>query len=102
MDILVHPSRREGLARALPQGRWRGGRSSPTTSTATAKALIEGETGFVLPPFDKHAAGGEDRSVGERSGAAARMGERGREFALSRFDAKVMVGRAGSRFIQQR
>ena len=38
MDILVHPSRREGLAAALPQGGLAKSRLSRTTSTATAKA----------------------------------------------------------------
>ncbi len=39
MDILVHPSRREGLARRFHRPDWRGSRPSPTTSTATAKAF---------------------------------------------------------------
>ncbi len=91
MDIVVHPSRREGLARAIPQGQLAGCPVIAYDVDGNREGLVEGETGFALPPFDQKLLG-EKLSMlvedGEKRGA---MGEAGRAFALSRFDAKVMV-----------
>src|SRR5204863_5704408 len=53
MDILVHPSRREGLARALPQGSLAAIPVVTYDIDGNKEALIDGETGFVIPPFDQ-------------------------------------------------
>ena len=90
MDILVHPSRREGLARAIPQGQLARCPAIAYDIDGNREGMIPGETGFIIPPFDqaqlqqKLSTLLEDRELGRR------MGERGRDFALSRFDAKVM------------
>ena len=91
MDILVHPSRREGLARALPQGSLAGKPVITYDVDGNREGVINGETGFVLQPFNhsKLAAAVWDLIVDlplRRS-----MGEAGRRFALARFDSKVMV-----------
>jgi glycosyltransferase involved in cell wall biosynthesis len=91
MDILVHPSRREGLARALPQGSLAGNPVVTYDIDGNREALIEGETGFALPPFNKQKlAETLDRLLADEP-LRRRMGDAGRKFALSRFDAKVMV-----------
>jgi glycosyltransferase involved in cell wall biosynthesis len=91
MDVLVHPSRREGLARALPQGQLARCPVITYDIDGNREGLIDGKTGFVIPPFDKaKLADALDRlmvSTELRRG----MGEAGRAFALTRFDAKVMV-----------
>lgn len=95
MDILVHPSRREGLARALPQGSLAGKPVITYDIDGNREALIEGQTGYVLPPFDKERlAGAIDRLMGDAS-LRQRMGAAGREFALGRFGADVMVEALG-------
>lgn len=91
MDILVHPSRREGLARALPQGSLAGKPVITYDIDGAKEGVIHNVTGFVLPPFDKiQLATSIDRLM-EDAPLRTRMGVAGREFALGRFDAKVMV-----------
>ncbi|HTL30956.1 MAG TPA: glycosyltransferase family 4 protein [Tepidisphaeraceae bacterium] len=91
MDILVHPSRREGLARALPQGSLAKCPVITYDIDGNSEALVEGETGFLIPPFDKVRLGEALAQLLNDADLRQRMGERGREFALRRFDAKVMV-----------
>ena len=91
MDILVHPSRREGLARALPQGSLAGRPVVTYDVDGNREGVVDAQTGFVIPPFDqaklRHAL---ERLVGDPS-LRRSMGDAGRRFALGRFDAKVMV-----------
>jgi glycosyltransferase involved in cell wall biosynthesis len=91
MDILVHPSRREGLARALPQGSLAQKPVITYDIDGNREALVEGETGFALPPFDKAQLAEKIDWLARDVSLRSRMGERGREFAMARFDAKVMI-----------
>jgi glycosyltransferase involved in cell wall biosynthesis len=91
MDILVHPSRREGLARALPQGSLARCPVVTYDIDGNREAVIEGETGFVLPPFDKTRLSRALEQLIPDAERRKAMGEAGRRFALGRFDAKVMV-----------
>jgi glycosyltransferase involved in cell wall biosynthesis len=91
MDILVHPSRREGLARALAQG---GLANIPVVTydiDGNREGVLDGQSGFVLPPFDKHKLFDSLAVLLTDEDRRRRMGEAGRAFALARFDAKVMV-----------
>jgi glycosyltransferase involved in cell wall biosynthesis len=91
MDILVHPSRREGLARALPQGSLAGKPVVTYDVDGNKEGVIDGETGIVLPAFDRDAmARAIDRMLADGHLRTA-MGEAGRKFALGRFDTKMMV-----------
>jgi glycosyltransferase involved in cell wall biosynthesis len=91
MDILVHPSRREGLARALPQGSLAGKPVITYDIDGNREALIDGQTGFLLPPFDTNRlADATDRLMSDAS-LRQQMGAAGRTFALGRFGADVMV-----------
>jgi glycosyltransferase involved in cell wall biosynthesis len=91
MDILVHPSRREGLARALPQGSLARCPVVTYDIDGNREAVIEGETGFVLPAFDKTRLSRALEQLIPDAERRKAMGEAGRRFALGRFDAKVMV-----------
>lgn len=91
MDVLVHPSRREGLARALPQGQLAGCPVVTYDVDGNREGLVDGRTGYCLPAFDVKALG---EAVGRLTADAdlrRTMGEAGRAFALARFDTKVMV-----------
>jgi glycosyltransferase involved in cell wall biosynthesis len=91
MDILVHPSRREGLARALPQAALAGKPVIAYDIDGNKEAVLDGRSGFALPPFDR---GKLSASIAQLAGDEKlrfEMGRCGREFALGRFDAKVMV-----------
>jgi glycosyltransferase involved in cell wall biosynthesis len=91
MDILVHPSRREGLARALPQGSLAGKPVITYDIDGNREALIEGQTGFALTPFDTVClASAIDLLMGNAT-LREQMGAAGRTFALGRFGAEVMV-----------
>jgi glycosyltransferase involved in cell wall biosynthesis len=91
MDILAHPSRREGLARALPQGSLAGKPVITYDIDGAREGVIDGRTGFVHPPFDKEKLAGSIEALLADPSLRHSMGEAGREFALGRFDARVMV-----------
>jgi glycosyltransferase involved in cell wall biosynthesis len=91
MDVLVHPSRREGLARALPQGSLAGKPVVTYDVDGNREALVDGHTGFLVPPFDRHKLAQSLRVLLADPGLRRSMGEAGRAFALGRFDASVMV-----------
>jgi glycosyltransferase involved in cell wall biosynthesis len=55
------------------------------------EGLIDGETGFCLPPFDRTLLGEKLSILVDDAGLRRAMGERGRAFALGRFDTKVMI-----------
>jgi glycosyltransferase involved in cell wall biosynthesis len=91
MDILAHPSRREGLARALPQGGLCGCPCVTYDIDGAKEGVIDGQTGFVLPPFDKFKFGEAITELLEKPELRQNMGAAGREFAARRFDSTVMV-----------
>ena len=91
MDILVHPSRREGLARALPQGSLAAKPIVTYDIDGNREAVIEGETGFVIPPFDKERLATAIERLLSDEPLRQRTGQAGRHFAIGRFDANVMV-----------
>ncbi len=91
MDILAHPSRREGLARALPQGQLCGCPVVTYDVDGNREGLIEGKTGYAVKAFDVPEFG---RRLAELLGNAElrrTMGDAGRAFAMRRFDTSVMV-----------
>ncbi len=100
MDLLVHPSRREGLARALPQGSLAGCPVVAYDVDGNREGLIEGETGHALPPFDRAKLGQVIAALAADPARRAAMGAAGRAFALSRFDTSVMV--AGLQAVYER
>jgi glycosyltransferase involved in cell wall biosynthesis len=91
MDILAHPSRREGLARALPQGSLSGVPTITYDIDGAKEGVIDGQTGFVLPPFDKAKLSASIATLAANPDQRRRMGTTGREFALKRFAASTMV-----------
>ena len=91
MDILVHPSRREGLARALPQGQLAGCPVVTYDIDGNREGLIDGETGYLVPPFDRAVLGEKLAMLLADRERALAMGRRGRTFAVERFDTSAMV-----------
>ncbi len=91
MDALVHPSYREGLARALPQALLAGVPVISYDCDGAAEVCIESQTGFLVKTGD--ARGLLDamiRMAADRP-AAVQMGEHGRELCRTRFAAKTMI-----------
>ncbi len=91
MDILVHPSRREGLARALAQAALAGKPAVTYDIDGNREGLIDGKTAFVVRAFDR--AKLQEALVKLIADPALRQqfGTAGRAFAIARFDARVMV-----------
>jgi len=91
MDILVHPSRREGLARALPQGALCGLPCVTYDIDGAKEGVLNNETGYVLPPFDKQKLSEAIAKLAADPALRHSMGAAGRKFVLNRFDASIMV-----------
>ncbi|MFI5357721.1 MAG: glycosyltransferase family 4 protein [Opitutales bacterium] len=91
MDILVHPSRREGLARALPQGQLAGCPVVAYDVDGNREGFVDGATGFLIPPFDAAKLSAQLAVLTEEQSLRRRMGDAGREFAARRFSARAMV-----------
>jgi glycosyltransferase involved in cell wall biosynthesis len=91
MDIVAHPSRREGLARALPQGALAAKPTITYDIDGAKEAVMDGQTGYVLPPFDRAALSAAIDRLARDADLRNRFGHAGRQFALARFDARVMA-----------
>jgi glycosyltransferase involved in cell wall biosynthesis len=91
MDIVVHTSLREGLARVLPQALLAGKPVISYDVDGAREVVVNGETGFLLPP----------KSVGKLAEAVVQlaqnpqlrreMGEHGRERCRAPFDHHLMT-----------
>ena len=91
MDILVHLSLREGLARALPQAM---AATRPVVAydcDGAKEVCIDGESGFLLPPGDLAALENRLVQLAEQPGLREQLGQRGRELVKDRFTVERMV-----------
>jgi glycosyltransferase involved in cell wall biosynthesis len=91
MDILVHPSRREGLARALPQAGLAGIPAIAYDVDGNREGMRDGVSGIMVRAFDVEGLFRELRKVVKDEALRRRMGEAGRQFAMERFDGRVMI-----------
>lgn len=91
MDIVVHTSLWEGLARVLPQALIAGKPVVSYDVDGAREVVLPGETGYLLPPksVDELAA-----AIGELVGDGElrdRMGNKGRELFTDRFRHETMT-----------
>ncbi len=91
MDILVHLSRREGLARALPQALAAGRPVVAYDCDGAREICVEGETGFLVPPGDVVRAGQRVAELCRDRALRERFGARGTELVRDRFTIRRMV-----------
>jgi glycosyltransferase involved in cell wall biosynthesis len=88
MDILVHPSYREGLPRAVVQGLLSGTPVVAFDCDGAKEVIVNGKTGFLVPP-------GNPKSFSESIQAAFDSGDKvtneGRNRCLNMFSAEKMV-----------
>lgn len=91
LDIMVHPSRREGLARALPQGALARCPVVTYDVDGNREGLIDGQTGYLIPPFDQSRLADALTKLLADADLRKRFGEAGRAFAQQRFGSQTMV-----------
>lgn len=91
MDCLVHLSRREGLAKALPQALAAGKPVVAYDCDGAGEVCINGETGFLITPGDLAGLANAISTLASNPDLRARMGATGRELVRAQFDARKMV-----------
>lgn len=91
MDILVHLSLREGLARALPQAMAAARPVVAYNCDGAAEVCLPDDTGFLVAPGDWKQLTERLLQLARDSNLRARLGQRGRELAKARFSAQGMV-----------
>lgn len=91
MDLLVHLSRREGLARALPQA-LAGGKPVVSFDCDGAREVCrENETGFLLEPGDRQGLTERLVQLSRDRPLRLRLGSRGRQLVRQWFPVERMV-----------
>jgi glycosyltransferase involved in cell wall biosynthesis len=78
MDIVVHASLREGLARVLPQGLISGKPVVSYDVDGAREVVISGETGFLIPPRDTAALADKLAVLAADPAMRDRFGQEGR------------------------
>ncbi|MFM8360685.1 MAG: glycosyltransferase [Verrucomicrobiota bacterium] len=91
MDVLVHLSRREGLARALPQALAAGIPVVAADADGAAEVCLDGETGFLIPPGQPEMLIDRVGRLADSRELRARLGSQGRAFVRPRFSTGTMV-----------
>ena len=91
MDVVVHTSLREGLARVLPQALAMGVPCVSFDIDGAPEVVIEGETGYIVPPSDARALSERVSQLLSDADLRRRMGDAGRRLVDPMFRAEKMV-----------
>lgn len=90
MDLLAHCSLREGLARVLPQALLSGVPVASFDIDGAREVVVNGKTGFLVPPGDVAGLESAIRAALADYPAAKRLALAGRELCRERFDWRKM------------
>ncbi|MBI4713235.1 MAG: glycosyltransferase family 4 protein [Planctomycetes bacterium] len=100
MDVLVHPSLREGLARALPQALALGKPVISFDIDGAREVVLNGKTGFLIVPPSNQDETAALKNLAEsiiyllqHPDEASKMGKAGQELVQRNFNADYMVER---------
>jgi glycosyltransferase involved in cell wall biosynthesis len=91
MDLLVHLSRREGLARALPQALAAERPVVAFDCDGAGEVCLDGETGFLVPIGDRAKLRDAILGLANDAGLRERFGRKGQAFVRERFSVEQMV-----------
>jgi glycosyltransferase involved in cell wall biosynthesis len=91
MDVLVHLSLREGLARALPQALAAGRPVVAYDCDGAVEVCRENETGFLIQPGDLNQLRMRLMELAEQPTLRERLGQRGKQFVRERFGVEKMA-----------
>jgi glycosyltransferase involved in cell wall biosynthesis len=92
-DVLVHLSTREGLPRAVAQALAAGKPVVAHPLDGTPEIVVDGESGFLVPPGDGAALVDRVRRLLREPALASSMGRRGQARVLAEFTVETMVQR---------
>ena len=102
MDVLAHPSYREGLPRAVVQALLCARPVIAYDVDGAREVCIDQETGRLVTPGDVAALAEAARSLREQPDVRRSMAERGRELCRERFAASTMVERLATIYAEGR
>ncbi len=91
MDMIVHLSRREGLARALSQSLATGRPVVAYDSDGAREVCIDGQTGFLIQTGERNTLKQRILDLAQQPELRNRMGTRGQELAREWFSVSNMV-----------
>jgi glycosyltransferase involved in cell wall biosynthesis len=101
MDVVVHTSLREGIARVLPQA---GAVGKPVVThdlDGASEAVQHGISGYVVPPNDAEALAERVVELLVNQARRDEFGRAGREFARRNFSLEMMVRRINEVYLSQ-
>lgn len=101
MDLLVHPSYREGLPRTVVQALLCGVPAIAYDVDGAAEVCLDGETGRLVPPGDLGRLREAVVWMMDHPNERRKMGRCGRSLCEKRFDAAVMVDRLEALYAEQ-
>jgi glycosyltransferase involved in cell wall biosynthesis len=93
MDVLVHLSSREGLARALPQALAAARPIVAYDSDGAHEVCLDNETGFLVQPGDRSGLVERLKLLARDPELRSRLGRRGQDLVRSHFGVQAMVDR---------
>jgi len=91
MDVLAHPSSREGLPRTVPQALLCGVTPIAYDVDGTREACRDGETGVLVPLGDRAALHAGVLKLYDDPDLRARLAQRGLDECRTAFSAETMV-----------
>ena len=100
MDILVHTSYREGLARALPQALISGKPAVSYDVDGAREVVHSGETGFLIPPRDTDGLASALGQLVASEPLRDRLGGEGRRRYTEQFRHQTMTRRIRDVYLQ--
>ncbi len=93
MDIVVHTSLREGIARVLPQALAVGRPVVTFALDGAPEVIADGQTGFLVPPLDSAQVARRVLDLLDDPGLGQRMAATGRALVEREFPVERMVAR---------
>jgi glycosyltransferase involved in cell wall biosynthesis len=99
MDVLVHTSLREGLARVLPQALAMGKPCVSFDLDGAPEVVLPGQTGFLVKPGDTAGLSDAISRLISDPELRARMGAAGRRLVDPAFRAETMVEKTAAVYI---
>jgi glycosyltransferase involved in cell wall biosynthesis len=91
MDVLAHLSRREGLARALPQALAAGCPVITYDCDGAKEICLPDQTGYLIPPGDLHQLAERILQLAADPALRERLGKQGQQLVKHRFSVEQMV-----------